>query len=160
MWADFLIALGIATLLGCGITVLVRRGGGKTERRRTKAIAEATGRRHDPLPQHEQEHAEEIHALVEEYRTGDLPRVRIRADKPLTVRDVARKYARRSKHSARRVPRSKRFDPLTSPLPVTEKAVMLPARQPQPWHLGEFTEARWRVGDVDRMVAEQKASAR
>jgi hypothetical protein len=36
---------------------------------------------------------------------------------------------------------------------------MLPAAQPEPWHLGEFTEARWRVGDVDRMVAKAKTGA-
>lgn len=155
--ADFLIGLGVCVLLGISVTLLVRRGGGKVERRRTKAIAEATGRRHDPLPLHEQEHAEEIHALVEEYRTGDLPRVRVRADKPLTVRDVARKYARRSKHSARRVPRSKRFDPLTSPLPVTEKAVMLPAVQPPPWQLDSFT-GEWAAGS--RVVREMNGTRR
>lgn len=155
--ADFVIALGVAILLGVGITSWVRRGGGKTERRRAKAIVAATARRHAPLSDEEQEHAEEIHAIVEEYRTGELPKV-VEPRRP-SVRDVARKYRRPAKHAARKVPKSKRFDPLTSPMPVTEKAVMLPARAPQPWDLGGFTD-QWTTADVERMVAQAKAGAR
>jgi len=155
--ADSLITLGVV-LLGVAAYAWTRRGGGKTERQRAKSEAAANTRRHEPLTADEQEHAEEIHAIVQEYRTGELARV-VEPRKP-TVRDIARRYSRKPKHGVRKVPRSKRFDPLTDPMPVTEKPVMLPGPVPKPTNLGEFTEARWRVGDVDRWVAEQKAGAR
>lgn len=156
MWADFLIALGVAVLLGCGITVLVRRGGGKTERRRSKAIAEAAGARHDPIPEDEQEHAEDMRVLASEHRTGELRIVR-KQQHLSSVTAVARKYARKPKHGVRKVPKSKRFDPLTSPMPVTEKAVMLPATQPVPWELESFT-SEWAAGS--RAVRELKGARR
>ena len=140
---DLLIALGLAILLGVVITSVVRRGGGPAERRRAKSETEAKTRRHDVLKPHEQEHAAEIHAMVVEARTGDIPRY-VEPRKP-SVRDIARKYARKPKHGARKVPKSKRFDPLTSPMPVTEQAVMLPATPPVPWELESFT-SEWAAG--------------
>lgn len=158
MWADLLIGCGIAALLGVAVVVYRLRGGGPAERRRARAVIEATTRRHAPMKPAEAEHAAEIHALVEEYRTGELPKI-VEPRKP-TVRDLARKYRRPAKHGARKVPRSRRFDPLTGPVTgPMEKAVMLPGRQPQLLDLGGFTE-EWRAGDVDRMVAKAKAGAR
>jgi|SRR6185369_2437462 len=156
--ADFLITLGVV-LLGVAAFAWTRRGGGKTERRRAKSEADANTRKHEPLTADEQEHAEEIHAIVQEYRTGELAKV-VEPRKP-TVRDIARKYRRPAKHSAAKLPKtpkSKRFDPLTSPMPVTEKPVMLPAQQPQ-IDIDSFTQG-WSRGDVDRMVAKAKAGAR
>jgi hypothetical protein len=155
MWADFLIGLGLAVLLGVGVLAWTRRGGGKNERRRAKAIADATSRRHEPLNADEQEHAEEIHAIVEEYRTGELPKV-VEPRRP-SVREVARKYRRPGKHAATKLPKSKRFDPLTSPMTVTEKAVMLPATPPVPWELESFT-SEWAAGS--RAVRELKGARR
>jgi hypothetical protein len=145
MWADFLIAAGLAILLGVGVTVLVQRGGGKAERRRTRAIADASGARHEPLAEGEQEHAEEMRALAEEHRTGEQRIVR-KQQHLTSVTAIARRYARKPKHAKAKLPKSKRFDPLTSPLSgPLEKPVMLPDRQPQPWDLESFT-GEWNAG--------------
>jgi hypothetical protein len=153
----------LLTLAGAllGIWLWIRKSGTKEERRRAKAIADATARRHEQLSEDEQVQAEEMHALADEHRTGEQRIVR-KQQHLSSIAAVARRYRRPAKHSARKLPKppkSKRFDPLTSPLRgQLEKPVMLPDAPPEPFLNGEFTEARWHVGDIDRWVAQAKAA--
>ncbi len=153
---DVLIAFGILLLLGVGVTVVVRKSGSKEERRRAKAIADANGRRHDPLSDEEREHADAIHEIVQEARTGDLPKY-VEPRRP-TVRDIARKYRRPAKHSAKRLPKTRSSNPLTGPLPQQlEPTVMLPGPPPA-WHLESFTD-RWTKDEIAGILAQGRAGA-
>lgn len=160
MWPEVLIALGLAIILGVAVRSWVTRGGGKAERHRARAKAEAAGARHEPIPEAEQQHADEMRALADEHRTGEQRIVR-KQQHLTSVAAIARKYRRTPKHAAAKLPGrgrrgAKQFDPLTSPMPVTEQAVMVPGRKPIVWDLPEFTE-EWERGAVDRMVADYEA---
>src|SRR5258705_547370 len=88
---DFLIALAILAVAGAYLVHRVRKGGTKEERRRTRAIADATARRHGPLKNpEEQKLADEWQADTEEKRarTGEQPLVR--AAPPVRKRHVYR----------------------------------------------------------------------
>lgn len=153
---DLLIALGILALLGVGVYVLRAKSSSREERRRAKAIADANGR-HEPLTDEEREHADAIHEIVQEARTGDLPKY-VDAPRRPTVREVARKYRRPAKHSAKRLPKTRSSNPLTGPLPPQmEQTVMLPGPPPA-WHLESFTD-RWTKDEIDVILAKGKAGA-
>ncbi|WP_433078963.1 hypothetical protein ACQP1P_38820 [Dactylosporangium sp. CA-052675] len=80
MWADFLIALGLAVLGGAVVVVIRRRGGGPAERHRVRAIAAAIAPLPDLRNADEHEHVQEIHALYEQYRTDEFPTLAFDAD--------------------------------------------------------------------------------
>lgn len=131
MLLDTLIAIAVV-FIGAGVVaLLVHKSRTKEERHRAKAIADANGRRHDPLTEEEQRHADAIHEIVQEARTGELPKYRD-PTRP-TFRDTVRRYRRSGKHSAKRPapPGSKPVKSvktaLTGPLPAElAPAVMLP----------------------------------
>jgi len=154
--ADFLIALGILVILGVGVTFVVRKNSSREERRRAKAISDANGR-HEPLSEEEREHADAIHEIVQEARTGDLPKYR--DERRPTVREVARKYRRPAKHSAKRPPKSKVVKTaLDGPIRgELAPAVMLPGPTPA-WDLESFTGS-WTTGDLAKLIADAKAGA-
>jgi hypothetical protein len=148
--ADLLITLGILTLLGVGV-IVVYRARTKQERRRKKAIADATGRHAPLLNAEEQKLADEWRADVEKVRTGELPRITDEPKRP-KVLEVARRYRRPAKHSARRVPRTRARtdDALTGPLPAQlERPVMVPSTPPA-WRLESFTTDVWKAAQVVR----------
>jgi hypothetical protein len=150
-----LIAFGILVLLGVVAALVLRKGGSKEERRRAKAIADANGRRHDRLPEDEQQLADAWHEDVQEARTGDLPKY-VEPRRP-TVRDIARKYRRPAKHSAKRLPKTRSSNPLTGPLPAElERPVMVPANQPKLVDIGGFTES-WTRREIADILARGKA---
>lgn len=152
----------LLTLFGAllGIWLWIRKSGTKEERRRAKAIAAATARRHEQLSDDEQVQAEEMHALAGEHRTGEQRIVR-KQQHLTSIAAVARRYRRPAKHSARKLPKpgkSKQFDPLTSPLRgQLEKTVMVPAQQPAPWFPADFT-GEWEAGS--RVVRELNGARR
>lgn len=126
------IALGILGLAVGALVYGVVKSGTKEERRRAKAIAEASGPSHVPLKPEEQELADAWHEDVQEYRTGELPKY-VDAPRRPTVREVARKYRHKPSHSAKRLPKSKSAPKtaLDGPLPrELAMPVMLPGPIP------------------------------
>jgi hypothetical protein len=156
--SDFLIAAGVAVLLGVGFYLVKRKSGTKEERRRAKATRDATVRRHAPMTEEEQELADAWHEDVQQARTGDLPKYR---DPSATraVRDAVRRYQRKGKHSTHRVPKGKpAASPLDGPLPAQlEQTVMLPGPAPA-WHLESFSTS-WTKAEIADIVAKGKAGA-
>jgi hypothetical protein len=153
--ANTLIALGILLGLAVG-AILVYRARTKQERRRRKAIADATGR-HEPLNADEQKLADAWREDVEKVRTGELPRITDEPRRP-RVQEIARRYRRPAKHSARKVPRTKTRtdDALSGPLPAQlERPVMVPARPPS-WQLESFTTG-WTKREINHILDRHKA---
>jgi len=108
----------------------------------------------------EEEHAAAIHEIVQEARTGDLPRYRDPAGTN-AVREALRRYRRPGKHSAaRRLPKSKpATTALDGPTPARlEQAVMLPG--PTPALDLETFSGTWSRAELDAILARGKAGAR
>lgn len=149
---DALIASAILGLLSLG-AFLVFKSRTKEERRRARAIAEATGPLHVLLTAEEQELADGHHALVEEQRRYRDRRTR----SPL--QEAVRRYRRPAKHGVRKVPTTKPRDALSAPLRgELERAVMVPGAEPK-LDLGGFTES-WTRSEIAGILAKGKAAAR
>jgi hypothetical protein len=145
-------------LLGAVVRLAQRlfKGGiSKEERGRQRSIAAATAPLHGvPLSPEDAELVAAHHEIVVEYRTGEIPKIVDPPRRP-TVREVARKYRRRPKHSVKRhaLPKSRPRDPLSDPLQgELEQTVMLPGPPPA-WHLESFTTDIWQAAQFRRSGA-------
>lgn len=146
---ETLIAFAILVGLGLGVWLLNRRLAGREERRRAKSAAAASAAAHFRLKPAEQEHADAIHEIVQEARTGDLPKIVDRPKLP-TVRETVRRYRRKPSHSAKRLPKTRPADPLTGRLPrELEAPVMLPGPPPS-FVLESFTQDVWKAAQKIR----------
>lgn len=174
----------IATVIGgMAVAYLVHRvckNGTKEERRRAKAITDATARRHEVLAPEEQKLADAWHEDIQDARarTDEYPVVPV-----VRKRHVYRPPSQRQLDAARArllAPvRHFAADPLAAPIPgrhrfeepelfggaveewfarKAEPAFPTLPAEPEPWLLGGFTDT-WSVGDVARMVERAKAEA-
>lgn len=138
---------------------IFKGGISKEERGRQRSIAAASAPLHGlPVAPEDRELVEAHHEIVVEYRTGELPKIVDTPRRP-TVREVARKYRRPARHSAKRLPKKQVRDALNGPLPdELSPAVMLPGPPPA-LQLDSFTTG-WTKAELDRILANAKETSR